>query len=187
MLSDCKRKYLKKTPPKMTPQQLREIALNYLKRFEASEATFRTMLRRRISLYAVYDKDFDKKEAYRWAEEIVKEFIERKYIDDKRFAEIKTRRYIENCRSPRYILGKLQEKGINKQIATDILEQQAYNPADAAKQLMRRKKIGPYSANTEIRRERREKDLAVLIRAGFDYDLAIELLDADPENSETSF
>ena len=67
MLSDCKRKYLKKTPPKMTPQQLREIALNYLKRFEASEATFRTMLRRRISLYAVYDKDFDKKEAYRWA------------------------------------------------------------------------------------------------------------------------
>ncbi len=187
MLSKNKRKrfvrgeYHKQKPEEITPQRLKNIALNYLKRFEATEATLRTMLQRRVSLYAFYDKEFDKKKALEWVEQIVAEFVQRQYVDDARFAEIKIRHGIESGKSPRYILNRLREKGVDDDMAEQILAKQDYDPFAAALQLTKKRKIGPYSQDAEIRKNRRDKDLAVLVRAGFDYDLALKVLDFVPE------
>lgn len=179
MLSENKTEYVRKAPKKISRQRLKNIALYYLKRFETSEAHLRSVLKRRIDDYAYYDKEFDKTEAYGWTEELLSEFVRLKYVDDARFAEIKIRGYLAAGKSPRYIMGKLREKGIDEHLAERLLDEQEYNPFEMALKLARKKKIGPYSASDEIRRERRSKDLAVLVRAGFDYDTAVKVLETE--------
>ena len=56
------------------------------------------------------------------------------------------------------------------------MDQQNYDPFDAALKLARKRHIGPYSPSEEIRRERRSKDMAILSRAGFDYDTVVRVL-----------
>lgn len=179
MLSENKTEYVKKTPRKITPQRLRNIALYYLKRFETSEANLRAVLKRRIDDYARFNKEFCRNEAYGWLDELIRDFAERHYVDDARFADIKIRGYLAAGKSPRYILNKMREKGIDDSIAEKILSEQEVNPLEAALKLAKKKKIGIYNPDANQRKERRNKDLGILIRAGFDYDIALKVLDSE--------
>lgn len=161
---------------KITRQRLKNIGLYYLKRFESSVANLRQVLQRRINDYARQNKDFDKLEAMGWVEELLEEFQHYGYLDDVRYCEIKVKGYVAAGKSPRYIQGKLREKGIDEAVVADFLAQQEYDPFDAALKLARKKHIGPYSPSEEIRKERRSKDMAVLSRAGFDYDTVMRVL-----------
>ena len=78
-------------------------------------------------------------------------------------------------------MGKMKEKGVDDAITLRLIESQEYDPFAAALKLAKKKKIGPFSPNKEIRKERRSKDLAILVRAGFDYDVAVKVLDMKEE------
>jgi len=181
VLSENKKEYIKKIPKKITPQRLKNIALYYLKRFETTEYKLRSVLKRRVDDYAYFDKDFDRNKAYCWIDELVRDFVRLKYIDDERYAEIKIRNYLSSGKSPRYVLNKMKEKGIDEGVATKLLEEQEYDPLESAMKLARKKKIGPFCEDENLRRERRNKDMGVLIRAGFDYDVAIKVLETYEE------
>ena len=135
----------------------------------------------RFDGYAYYDKNFDRHEAYTWLDNLLANFVELKYVDDERFAEMKIRSYLAAGKSPRYILGKLKEKGIDEHLVDNLLSEQEFDPLESALKLARKKKIGPYCQSIDIRKERRSKDLAILVRAGFDYDIAIKVLDMEGE------
>ena len=45
----------------------------------------------------------------------------------------------------------------------------------------KKKKIGPFCEDEKLRKERRNKDLGVLIRAGVDYDVVLKVLEYDDE------
>ena len=81
-------------------------------------------------------------------------------------------------KSPRYILGKLREKGVDEAIVNSLMDAQEYDPLETALKLAKKKKIGPFCADETLRRERHNKDLAILVRAGFDYDIAIKVLNS---------
>lgn len=164
---------------KITKQRLKNIALYYLKRFESSVANLRQVLQRRVDNYAYQNKDFDRYEAVEWIDELLFDFQRLGYLDDKRYSEIKIKNYMAAGKSPRYILGKLREKGVDENIASELMFQQEYDPFDAALKLARKKHIGPYSPSEEVRKERRSKDMAVLSRAGFDYDVVMKVLNFD--------
>ena len=132
MLSENKTISKRKMPKKITPQRLKNIALYYLKRFETSAKNLRDVLCRRVDKYAYYDKEFDKKEAYGWVDDLVEDFIRLKYVDDARFAEIKVRGYLLAGKSPRYILGKLKEKGVSEDVIEQCFVEQEYSAFDAA-------------------------------------------------------
>lgn len=166
---------------KITKIRLKNIGLYYLKRFETSVANLRSVLKRRVMKYAYHDSDFDIKEAERWIEELLEDFQRLGYINDERYCEMKIKSYLAAGKSPRYIIGKLREKGINESIAECIIAEQEFNPYDAAIKLARKKRIGPYCVDEKKRKERYAKDLAVLIRAGFDYDIAVEVLQAEAD------
>ncbi len=161
---------------KITKQRLKNIGLYYLKRFESSVANLRQVLQRRVDSYAYQNKDFDRHEAAEWIEELLSDFQRFGYLDDRRYGEIKIKNYVAAGKSPRYIMGKLREKGVDENIASELMSQQEYNPFDAALKLARKKHIGPYSPSETIRKERRSKDMAVLSRAGFDYDVVMQVL-----------
>ena len=181
MLLEPKKEYNKKIPKKITPQRLKNIALYYLKRFETSEYNLRSVLKRRIDDYAYWNKEFDKKEAYRWLDDLINDFVRLGYVNDERYAEIKIRSYLSVGKSPRYILGKLKEKGIDEDLADKLLNEQEYNPFESALKLAKKKKIGPFCEDEKLRKERRNKDMGVLIRAGFDYDVVLKVLEYDDE------
>ena len=181
MLIEPNKEYNKKKLKKITPQRLKNIALYYLKRFETSEYNLRSVLKRRIDDYAYWNKEFDKKEAYHWLDDLMNDFVRLGYVNDERYAEIKIRAYLSAGKSPRYILNKLKEKGIDEDLACKLLNQQEYDPFESALKLAKKKKIGPYCEDEKLRKERRNKDMGILIRAGFDYDVVIKVLEYEDE------
>ena len=61
----------RKPQKKITPQRLKNIGLYYLKRFESSVENLRIVLRRRIDAYARENPQWNKQEAYQWAEDVL--------------------------------------------------------------------------------------------------------------------
>ena len=173
-----------KMPRKITKSRLKNIGLYYLKRFESSTENLRQVLKRRVSDYARADPSFDKTEALGWIEEVLADFQHWGYLDDARYAELKTRDYLAAGKPARYIELKLRQKGINADLTQQILENQAYDVKEMALKFAKKKKIGPFRFDEEIRRANRQKDMATLIRAGFDYDVVSEILQssADDDN-----
>ena len=174
----------RKPQKKITPQRLKNIGLYYLKRFESSVENLRSVLYRRIDMYARENPEWNKQEAYGWTEEVLAEFERLHYLDDSRYAEVKIRSYINSGKPARYIENKLKQKGISAAQVAEILAEQEYNPFEMALKLAKRKKIGPYRME-ESRREFRQKDMATLVRAGFDYDVVCEVLNYEiPEDNQ---
>ena len=161
---------------KITPQRLKNIGLYYLKRFESSVENLRAVLQRRVNAYARENPQWNKAQAEQWIEDILLEFERLHYLDDARYTEIKVRGYLNAGKPARYIKQKLRLKGIEEQQINYILQEQEYNPLQMALKLAARKKIGPYRSQ-EQRREFRQKDMGVLVRAGFDYDIVCDVLD----------
>lgn len=170
----------RKPQKKITQQRLKNIGLYYLKRFESSVENLRTVLHRRIDAYARENPEWNKHEAYEWAETVLAEFERLHYLDDQRFTAIKVRGYLNAGKPARYIQNKLRAKGINEAQIKAVLDEEEYNPLEMALKLAKRKKIGPYRPE-EMRREYRQKDMGTLVRAGFDYDTVCEVLDYAPE------
>ena len=169
----------KRPAKKITPQRLKNIGLYYLKRFESSVENLRSVLQKRVNQYAKENPDFNKQEAYQWVEDVLTEFEKLHYLDDKRFTEIKVRSYLAAGKPARYIQNKLREKGIANAQIEDMLDDFGYNPQEMALKLAKRKKIGPFRPDEESRKINRQKDMAALIRAGFDYDVVAEIMGAD--------
>lgn len=170
----------KKSSPKVpTKVRLRNIALYYLERFESSEENLRTVLKRRIDKYAFLNKDYNPEQAYLWVEEVISECLKQNFINDERFAEFKINNYLNAGKPKRYIELKLKQKGIGEKIIADIFESNGYSEYNTALNFARKKKIGRFRENEEQRQTNRQKDLATLVRAGFDYDIAKQLLEDD--------
>ena len=47
------------------------------------------------------------------------------------------------------------------------------------RRLAKKKRIGPFRADEESRRENRQKDMGTLVRAGFGYDTAQKIMDLE--------
>lgn len=172
-------KTLEKKPQplrKMTQQRLKNIGLFYLKRFESSTENLRAVLRRRVLDYARKQPDFEKNEAFEWIEQLLADFSHWGYLNDARYAELKVRDYLVAGKPARYIQNKLKQKGVSENLINEILQNQDYDTKEMALNFAKKKKIGPFRADAESRRENRQKDMGTLIRAGFEYDVVIDVL-----------
>lgn len=169
----------KKNAPKApTKTRLRNIALYYLERFESSEETLRQVLKRRIDKYAFVNKEYNPSEAYQWTEEVIDECLSHNFVNDRRFAEFKVNGYLNAGKPKRYIEQKLKQKGIDEKTISSVLKRQTIRKRYCLK-FCPKEKIGCFRNSEEERQNFRQKDLGTLIRAGFDYDIAKEIVDED--------
>ena len=166
-----------KLPKPPTKSRLRNIALYYLDRFESSEENLRTVLHRRIDKYAFLNKEYNPEPAYQWAEEVITECLSQNFVNDERFAEFKINNYLQAGKSKRYIEQKLKQKGIDERIVAKYFENSFYSELETALNFAKKKKIGRFRIDEAQRLENRQKDLAALVRAGFDYDIAKQVLE----------
>ena len=178
-----------------TPHSLANVALQYLGRYAASEASLRRVLENRLRRAAMQNPEFaGDAELLRTLRTTIEQLIE-KYkktgvLNDAAFAETKVNSLRRQGRSHRAILQKLNAKGIRGAIVDEALEKNADGISSeeaevaAALALLRRRKMGPFRktlADEKIRRN----ELAALARAGFSFHVAQRVLKIDvPEEEE---
>ena len=179
MENDKKNAPLVKKRKKMTSARLKNIALYYLQRFDSSAENLRQVLWRRVLNNARENPDFDKEAAACWIEEIISLFERVGYLNDRRYAETKISAFLAAGKPERYIRLKMCEKGVAEEVVNDILSARETDEEGAAVNFARKKKIGPFREDEEKRRACRQKDLATMVRAGFEYDLAKKIIGGD--------
>lgn len=172
----------RRTPRKMTEARLANIALHYLERYASSAENLRRVLERRVykSLHA--HPDLDEQAARGWIDALIERYMEVGLLDDQAYAQMRTRSLLDRGEAPRSIAMKLAQKGIATDDAKHALENLVEDFPDpelqAAITFTRKKRLGPYR-DPELREEKRERDLASLARAGFSYDTAKRMIDAE--------
>jgi regulatory protein len=162
----------------MDRQWLEQRALRYAARWEASAATLRSLLERKI--FERCDRTGESPDAA--LEQIpatVAGLVERGYIDDHRFASQALDRLRRQGRSTAQIRARLHAKGISKSLLDELIEQEdADTESRAAWRFARRRRLGPYCEDPAQRRRARDRHLAALGRQGFDQQLALRIVDA---------
>lgn len=147
---------------KVTPQRLKNIALYYLERFDASSDKLRSVLCRRVKKASLLGDEVSP-QASAWIDKIVQEMHQLGYINDARYCENKVRLYLQAGKSHRYIVGKLSEAGIDPDMIKSFLPDDELEQAHI---FVRKKRLG----------KDHQKDLAKLARAGFSYETAQKVL-----------
>ena len=159
-------------------------ALVYLERYDASEGHLRRVLAQRVerALAAGTAEAADglRADCARWIDAVVARARERGLVDDRRFARALARRLARRGTSYRAAWLKLRRKGVDEALAREVLGDAPRRDDEllAAAALARRRGLGPYRTPGRTREGRRERELAVLARAGFGPDVAARVVDA---------
>ncbi len=178
---------------KPTPERLANIALYYLGRFAASEASLRRVLENRIRRASIQDEDlasdYDLQQKLKEAiDSIVEKHKKTGAINDAAYAEMKVRSLRRSGGSARNIAFKMQQKGIDSKLVDHSLlqaqeEDEALSEENAAYAYARRRRLGKHRSqlawdrmDTEKKAKRKEKDQAAMARAGFSFDLIKKVL-----------
>ena len=166
-------------PPKaMTRARLERIALHHLDRYPSSVENLRRVLERRAEKSRQFHEG-DAAEHRDWIEAVLRRLVELGHLDDDAYGAAVARRLRERGSSGRLITARLAAKGLSFDRVRNILENEDSTDADqrAARIFIRRRRLGPYRPDPEVRAERRQRDLAALARAGFSYSVASATLD----------
>ncbi len=158
---------------------LEERALRYASRWEASAAGVATLLERKI--FERCERTGESSDAVReMIPELVAKLVDRGYVDDRRFAigvlEGQRRRGASTVR----IRARLAGKGIAESLLDELLaEEHPEIEVRSAWKLARRQRLGPYCVDPAERPALRDRHLGVFSRQGFEYETALEIVDAD--------
>jgi regulatory protein len=185
-------KKLRKIP---TEQNLANVALHYLQRFAASEASLRRVLMGRLRRAAMDHPDFaaDKNRIqalHSTIETIIERHKKSGVINDAAFAEIKIHSLRRQGKSARAIQQKMAMKGIKGDLVADALTQHADGAEmedvefKAALAMAKKRRWGPYRTK-EADPDKTRKEFAALARAGFSSSIAKRVLKCEaPEEWE---
>lgn len=168
----------RRTPPPVDRATLERAALRYLDRFDASVSKLRRVLQTHVRR-AARAHQTDEAAAHSIIEDIIARYLASGVLSDRRYAENLTTSLRARGASQRQIGHKLRVRGVGKDDIEAVLAGGDAGSADAelaaARELVRKKKLGPHR-KPEERMARRRADLALLARAGFDYELARRVL-----------
>ena len=167
-------------PKPLTEKRLEKLALLHIDRYATSIENLRNVLMRRVEKSA-RNQNIEKKDAEKWINEIITKLVNLRLLDDQAYAENRVRSLHRSGASQKKIMSILSNKGVSKidtASAISLLENEYCNrELMAANNYARRRRLGPYRL-AENRKEKRNRDLASLARAGFKYNDAKSIIDA---------
>jgi regulatory protein len=180
---------MKRPPKAITAKYLEDAAAFYLERYPSTAEGLRRILHRRVARAERADAPI-MDNVQQAIDAIVAKFVAAGVIDDRAFAQTKARALHRRGTSSRMTRRRLALAGIDRDTLDKAIagldEELHTDPQQrewrAATALARRRRLGPFRA-AEERKEHRQRDLAALARAGFDYDLARRIVDAKDVDS----
>ncbi len=171
-------KKTRKTPKKISKKYLENAALYYLQRYATSVENFRCVLVRKIKRSCQFHKTpID--EFLPLVDELVQRYTAVGLLNDAVFARAKTASLRRQGKSARAVQSKLQQKGVTSddiERALEEVDEDADAEFQAALKIARKKKIGPFRIKETRDPKDLQKELAILGRAGFSYEIARKLL-----------
>ena len=152
---------------------LKKYAFSYLSKYNTSKKNLERKLQNKVRRMNLNKKD--KYSLYSSIASILTDLENNKLIDDRNFTQSKIHSLSLQGKSKIFLQSYLIRKGIEKNLIRKTLESfELNNPnweKESAKIFVRKKRLGiKYSNNFE-------KDLAKMVRAGFNYNLSKKILE----------
>ena len=167
----------RRRPKPLDAARLEELALAYVARFATSAARLERYLARKLR-----ERGWDGAREPDLAA-LVARYVELGYVDDEAFARARSGSLLRRGYGPRRVRQALGEAGIAQQVRDDVRPGAAAERR-AALALARKRGFGPFGpkgTDGKPDRDRREKQLAAMLRAGHTLDSAREMVDAASE------
>ena len=159
---------------------LKDLALSYLEKYSPSKQQLKVYL---LKKYLTKIKGtMSKKEVSAIIDEVIKNLEKNRIINDELYSDSKARMYLRRGYSLNKINQSLRHKGIDskyiKQSIDKIKENEIEPDFVSALKLCKRRRIGPLrpQANRELFYK---KDMGILARGGFHFDLSKRILNLD--------
>lgn len=149
---------------KLSEESLSNAALFYLRRASASRRGLTQLLERKVKRH-LREGGGEAGPARLMVEQVVARMVQAGYVDDAKVAAAKTASLQRQGRSSRAIELKLRSAGIEPELAKASARSTPEHELEAARALAAKKRLGADPG-------RKQKDFAVLLRAGFSSDVA---------------
>ena len=159
-------------PKPLDETRLKDLALAYVARFATTgaklEAYLARKLRERGSVESAPVPDVRR---------IVERMIELRYVDDEVYAKAKAGSLLRKGYGGRRVEQALREAGVDEDLREEMRPAES-SARQAAYALASRRRFGPFA--TELpERDKREKQIAAMIRAGHGFDTARQIIEAE--------
>ncbi|AKM06202.1 regulatory protein RecX [Pelagerythrobacter marensis] len=164
----------RRPPRPLDPLRIEELALGYVARFATSTAKLEAYLVRKLR-----ERGWEGDEPPDPAA-IAARFADRGYIDDESYARSRAAGLLRRGYGARRIDETLRSAGIDDALR-DAVEPGEGARRAAALRLARKRRFGPFAPELPDR-ERREKQIAALVRAGHGFDIARAVVTAAGED-----
>ena len=172
----------KKKTLKVTVEEMRNFAFAYVEKYAPSKQQLKTYLLKKYLKTSV--PNVKKQDVTNLIDIVLSDLEKNRFINDKFYSESKAKSMIQRGSSINKIRNYLIGKGINsdhiKETVIKIHENNSDQDFFSAIKLCKKKRIGP--ARTEDNRPLfYKKDIAVLARSGFDFEISKKVMDLDKE------
>lgn len=174
---ECKRQKRAKRP--VDAARLQEMALAYVARYATSSVKLERYLLRKLREHGWADGEDTSPDIAG----LVRRYVDLGYIDDEAFARAKSGSLMRRGYGKRRVNEALGHDGISSDIREDIAPGEAQQ-RHAVLAMARKRRFGPFALEAP-ERDKREKQIAALLRAGHTLDSVRKIMDAaSPEDAE---
>ena len=164
---------------------LRDLAYSYLEKYSPSKQQLKVYLMKKYLTKIKGSKS--KKDVTSIIDEIVSNLERNSILNDKMYSDSKARMFLRRGYSLNKINQSLRNKGIDsnyiKQSIDKIKQDQIEPDFVSALKLCKRRRIGPLRPN-DNRKLFYKKDMGILARGGFSFDLSKRVLDLEKSEFE---
>lgn len=164
----------RRSPTPLDADTLQRLALNYAGRYATTRAKLRSYLSRKLAERGWGGDERPPVEA------LIEKMTALGYVDDRAFAEARGAGLTRRGYGARRVADALRAAGIGEADAEGARLAARSAAWDAALAYARRRRIGPFAAESVVGGPQREKTLAALVRAGHSFEIARILVDSTP-------
>jgi len=172
----------KKKALELTVEEMRNFAFIYVEKFAPSKQQLKTYL---LKKYLKSKKtNFNKGDISDLIDIVIEDLEKSKFIDDKFYSESKAKNLIQRGSSINKIRNYLIGKGIGEKYIKNTIDKINKNNDDqdffSAIKICKKKRIGP-SRNENNRSLFYKKDIGILARAGFNFEVSRRVMDLEKD------
>ena len=165
-----------------TINEIRDYAYTYLEKYSPSKQQLRIYLFKK--LVKKEQKIFSKKGIFNLIDTVIFSLIDQKFLSDKYYSDVKSKAFLRRGYSLNKIRYNLIKKGIEERYIKASISKIKENESDpdffSAIKLCKRRRIGP-SREENNRPLFYKKDISILARSGFNYELSKKILEISKE------
>ena len=165
-----------------TINQIRNFAYSYLDKYSPSKQQLRTYLFKK--LIKINQKIASKREVFNLIDSVISSLVDQKLLSDKYYSDAKSKAFLKRGYSLNKIRYNLIKKVIDEKYIKDSISKIKENESNpdffSAIRICKKRRIGPCREENN-RSLFYKKDISILARSGFSYEISKKILDLPQE------